>query len=119
MRSVRAGHGTLAFRVPGYFDAAALRFDCVFGAWLQCPFDKMADQAVLNKLVYSEALPSSLTLRFESRGSGLVNTLGVFKGQPRVRRPLPHRMHLTHAMCVTHASSRVSRGCAGPRVVVG
>ena len=81
----------------------------------------MADQAVLNKLVYSEALPSSLTLRFESRGSGLVNTLGVFKGQPRVRRHLAQRMHLTHAMYVTltHASSRVSRGCAGPRVVVG
>ena len=50
----------------------------------QCPFDKMADQAVLNKLVYSNALPKSVTLLMESRGSGLVNTLGVFKGQPKV-----------------------------------
>lgn len=49
----------------------------------RCPFDKMADQAVLNKLVYGGALPQRLSLRLDVRGTGIVNTLGVFKGQLR------------------------------------
>ena len=49
----------------------------------RCPFDKMADQAVLNKLVYSSALPPDINLRYDVRGTGVVNTIGVFKGQPK------------------------------------
>jgi len=48
----------------------------------RCPFDKMADQGALNYLAYSGKL-ASLDVRFERRGAGVVNTVGVFKGQPK------------------------------------